>query len=67
LFVTLITRRAMHDVDGPLVAKFFYEALFAEQVITVDAIPYALDEAIGKLRVSGVSAERWATFVHLGA
>jgi hypothetical protein len=57
----------MNDVDGPQVAKLFYERLFAEDVITLDAIPYALDHAISELRNSGVAPERWATFIHTGA
>jgi hypothetical protein len=57
----------MNDADGPFVAKLFYERLFAEEVITLDAIPYALDYAMGELRKSGVPPERWATFIHMGA
>jgi hypothetical protein len=59
--------RAMDDADGPRVAKLFYERLFTEDVITLDAIPYALDYAVAELRNSGVSPERWATFIHMGA
>jgi hypothetical protein len=57
----------MNDEDGPFIAKHFYERLFAEDVITLDAIPYALDYAVTKLRKSGVPPERWATFIHMGA
>jgi hypothetical protein len=57
----------MDDIDGPQVAKLFYERLFAEDVITLDAIPYALDYAVAELRKSGVSPSRWATFIHMGA
>jgi hypothetical protein len=59
--------RAMNDVDGPRVAKLFYKTLFLEEVITLDAIPYALDRAVSELRMYGVSPERWATFIHMGA
>jgi hypothetical protein len=59
--------RAMRDEDGPVVAKAFYEKLFEGETITADAIPYALDHAIRKLRESGVPVERWATFIHVGA
>jgi hypothetical protein len=59
--------RAMNDADGPLVATLFYEKLFEEEVITVDAIPYALDYAISELRKSGAAPERWTTFIHMGA
>jgi hypothetical protein len=62
-----IDSRAMNDTDGPRVTTLFYERLFAEDVITLDAIPFALDYAIGELRKSGVTPERWATFIHMGA
>jgi hypothetical protein len=57
----------MEDSDGPQVAKLFYERLFAEDVITLNTIPYALDYAVSELRKSGVSPMRWATFIHMGA
>jgi hypothetical protein len=65
--IVLIHHRAMSDVDGPLIAKYFYERLFAEDMITVDAIPYALDYAVTELRKAGAPPERWATFIHVGA
>jgi hypothetical protein len=57
----------MYDLDGPRVAKLFYERLFAEEVVTLDTIPYALDYAVAELRKDGVPPERWATFIHMGA
>jgi hypothetical protein len=57
----------MNDEDGPEVAKLFYERLFAKNKISVHDIPYALDHTITELRKRGVSPERWATFVHMGA
>jgi hypothetical protein len=57
----------MNDADGPQIAKLFYQRLFAGNVITMDAIPYALDYAVRELRKSGVPPERWATFIHMGA
>jgi hypothetical protein len=62
-----VDRRAMNDADGPRVTKLFYERLLSDEVITLDAIPYALDYAVGELRNSGVPPERWATFIHMGA
>jgi hypothetical protein len=62
-----IHSRAMDDADGPQVAKLFYERLFAEEIITLDTIPYALDYAVAELRKSGAPPERWATFIHMGA
>jgi CHAT domain-containing protein len=59
--------RAICDVDGPKVAKWFYEELFAREVVDGDSVAYALDSALGKLRASGVPPERWAPFIHMGA
>jgi hypothetical protein len=59
--------RSIWDVDGPTVARAFYEALLAEPVIDADAVAYALDEAVSKLRDQDVSLARWASFIHVGA
>jgi hypothetical protein len=58
--------RLMHDEDGPKVARSFYEALFRREVFDLDDVPYALDEAIHVLRMTGVPAQRWALFMHMG-
>jgi uncharacterized protein YigE (DUF2233 family) len=58
--------RMMHDEDGPNVARWFYEALFARDTLDLDDIAYALDGAIAKLREKGVPASRWAAFIHIG-
>jgi hypothetical protein len=57
----------MKDLDGPAVAKLFYEKLFEKETIDADSIAYALDHAVDTLRKSGVPWERWATFIHMGA
>jgi hypothetical protein len=57
----------MHDQDGPAMAQWIYEALLENEDIELDDIPYALDLAVQKLRQSGASPYRWATFVHMGA
>jgi CHAT domain-containing protein len=59
--------RSISDADGPAVARAFYEALFAEEVIDADAVAYALDTAVSKLRREGASSMRWASFIHVGA
>ncbi|KAI0088010.1 CHAT domain-containing protein [Irpex rosettiformis] len=58
----------MSDIDGPHVASYLYEQLFAEgqDYLDPDLIPYALDEAVQRLRAHEVSSTRWATFIHLG-
>ena len=57
----------MYDDDGPLVAQWFYEALLDNEIIDLNDIPYAFDTAMQKLRKSGASASRWATYIHMGA
>jgi hypothetical protein len=57
----------MRDEDGPVISKAFYEKLLEGETITADAIPYALDHAVRRLREAGVPVERWATFIHVGA
>jgi hypothetical protein len=64
---SLTLHRAMRDEDGPAISKAFYQKLFEGDTITADAIPRALDHAVRKLRESGASIERWATFIHVGA
>jgi hypothetical protein len=57
----------MCDEDGPRVAQVFYQKLFENEFINVDAIAFALDHAVTELRNSGVPIHRWATFIHMGA
>jgi CHAT domain-containing protein len=59
--------RSIEDEDGPAVAREFYAALLAKEVIDADAVAYALDEAVSKLRRQDVSPTRWAPFIHVGA
>jgi hypothetical protein len=57
----------MDDEDGPYITKRFYQQIFANKTIDVDAIPRALDSAVTALRNSDAPPERWATFIHMGA
>ena len=60
----------MGDVDGPVVAETVYKELYQggadSEVLDPDAIPYALDLAVRKLRAKGLAASRWAPYVHIG-
>jgi hypothetical protein len=60
-------RRAMGDEDGPALAEWFYEVLMSNKIIDADAVAYALDGAVQKLREKEPSPNRWAQFIHLGA
>jgi hypothetical protein len=57
----------MNDIDGPVVARLFYERLLAGAEINTSSIAYALDYAVTELRRSGIPPERWATFIHMCA
>jgi hypothetical protein len=50
-----------------MIARHFYETWFAADCLDSDSAAYALDEAVDKLRTSGVPPDRWAPFIHLGA
>jgi hypothetical protein len=56
----------MHDEDGPKLARRFYEELFQQELLDLDDVAYALDEAIQELRSHGVPSRRWALFMHMG-
>jgi hypothetical protein len=62
----------MGDADGPDLAQWFYEDLFSNEVIDADAVAYALDAAVEKLRAkipcrTARWALRWAPYIHMGA
>jgi hypothetical protein len=58
--------RMMDDEDGPDIARWFYEGLFARKTLDLNDIAYALDGAVTKLRESRVPPSRWAAFIHIG-
>jgi hypothetical protein len=58
----------MGDVDGPDMAQWFYEDLLSNEVIDADAVAYALDAAVEKLREKiPLMPQRWAPYIHIGA
>jgi hypothetical protein len=64
----------MGDADGPDLAQWFYEDLFLNEVIDADAVAYALDAAVEKLKVkirprirAAQWVLRWAPYIHMGA
>jgi hypothetical protein len=60
----------MRDNEGPKVAESIYSALFNDgddsEFLDPDAVPYALDDAVSKMRDSGLDPSLWATYVHIG-
>jgi hypothetical protein len=58
----------MSDLDGPDVSLWFYEDLLSNEVIDADAVAYAFDVAVGKLRKKVPwDPRRWAPYIHMGA
>ena len=61
----------MHDKDGPQLAEWVYEYLLRNDTFDLEDVPYALDEAVQRLRKKDPDVpcrpSRWATFVHIGA
>jgi hypothetical protein len=60
----------MSDLDGPVIAETVYSSLFNKhkksEFLNPDDVPYALDEAVQKLRNSGLDPSFWATYIHIG-
>jgi hypothetical protein len=56
----------MGDEDGPTIARKVYATLFAQDSVSAEDVPYALDAAVQELRSAGLPPTRWATFIHLG-
>jgi CHAT domain-containing protein len=66
------TMWAMADIDGPDLAKYFYESVFSGDRQEVERYnertAEALRDAVKKLRrKGGITLERWVNFVHYGA
>jgi hypothetical protein len=57
----------MYDCDGPRVAQWVYEALLEKETLELNDIPYALDDAVQRLREEDAPPNRWATYIHMGA
>jgi CHAT domain-containing protein len=67
------TMWAMADIDGPDLARRFYQSLFSDEA-QLEGGPYyertaeALRDAVLSLRrKGGITLERWVNFVHYGA
>jgi hypothetical protein len=61
----------MADIDGPFLAKSFYDSLFSnkwQDVLYYQRTAEALRDAVKKLRRrKRMTTERWVNFVHFGA
>jgi CHAT domain-containing protein len=62
------TMWSMGDVDGPILGEIMYRKLFEGEgeVLDFEAVPYALDDAVKKLRELGLEPSRWAPYIHIG-
>ncbi|KAJ3575774.1 hypothetical protein NP233_g872 [Leucocoprinus birnbaumii] len=54
------------DEDAPRVVKEVYETMKIEGGLDVSLAAEGLDRAVREMRKSGVSAQRWAPFIHVG-
>jgi CHAT domain-containing protein len=66
------TMWAMADIDGPDLARYFYESVFSSDRREVERYnertAEALRDGVKKLRrKGGITLERWVNFVHYGA
>jgi CHAT domain-containing protein len=65
------TMWAMADIDGPDLARHFYESVFSDEVqggCYYERTAGALRDAVLNLRrKGGITLERWVNFVHYGA
>ena len=65
------TMWAMADIDGPRVARNFYESVFqtggTQRANYYEGTAEALRDAVIKLRRRCMTLERWVNFVHYGA
>jgi hypothetical protein len=62
--------RSLHDDDGPIFAEEFYRSWLAngrDGLVSLQDIPYALDDACAALRAAGKDADRWGVPMHIGA
>jgi hypothetical protein len=60
----------MYVKDGPVLAEAFYRSWLANArngLVSLQDIPYALDDACAALRVIDARPIHWAAFVHIGA
>jgi hypothetical protein len=64
----IATLWSMEDIDGPMIAGSVYKDLFRgeSEFMDPDDVPYALDEAVQKLRSFDSDPARWAPYIHLG-
>jgi hypothetical protein len=58
------------DVDGPVFAEAFYRSWLAngrDGLVSLQDIPYALDDAYATLRAESNDPDRWGKLIHIGA
>jgi hypothetical protein len=56
----------MSDMDGPFIARRVYQNIIRDGCLVPSMVPLALENAVRELRATGVSASRWATYIHVG-
>jgi CHAT domain-containing protein len=64
------SRRDLYDEDGPVLAEAFYQSWLTngrDGLVSLQDIPYALDDACAVLRAAGRVPNRWGALIHIGA
>jgi hypothetical protein len=62
--------RRVYVEDGPVLVEAFYRSWLAnarDEFVSLQDIPYALDDACAALRATDASPIHWAAYVHIGA
>jgi hypothetical protein len=64
------SHRDLNDEDGPVLAEAFYRSWLTngrDGFVSLQDIPYALDDACAVLRAAGRVPDRWGVLIHIGA
>jgi hypothetical protein len=70
MFTYLQVHRWSDAKDGPVLAEAFYRSWLAnarDGLVSLQDIPYALDDACAALRASDARPVHWEVFIHIGA
>jgi hypothetical protein len=70
MFAYFQLRRWFNDEDPSMFAEAFYQSWLTngrDGLVSVQDIPYALDDACAVLRAAGKAPKRWEKLIHIGA
>jgi hypothetical protein len=70
MFAYFQLRRWFDDEDGSVLAEAFYQSWLTngrDGLVSLQDIPYALDDACAVLRAADKAPRRWSALMHIGA